>query len=834
MQFETFRQDLRFAVRSLRKSPGFLAVVILSLALGVGANSTIFSVINAALLKPLPYPQPDRLVVIWDTDPAHPQWMQQPPIADLTDWKQQNHVFEDIALTSFTEGETMAGAGEAQAISVQNVTPNYFSILGAKPRLGRIFFREEMQERSQSVVLSDAFWKTKFNADPNVLGKTFSVEGSVSTVVGIMPPGFGALDPSTNLDMWLPIDPQSNRYSQRIDHWLLPIGRLKPNVTMAQAQVEMDVIAQRLAEAYPTTNKGVGEKLNTLSATLRFGFGQYLYPLLGAVAFVLLIGCVNVANLMQSRTEGRRKEYALRSALGADRSRLMQQMLIESGVLAVLGGVLGMLLTFVGIPIFRSLAGEFTVAESIAIDGRVLLFTLAISVVTALLFGMAPALQASRTDPNSALREGERGSVGKSRGRIRQTLAVVEIALAMVLLVGAGLMIGSILRLQEVNPGFDSRDILTAQVELPEGGKYIERVPGGDMEKVAPSVIAFYQQLLQKLAVLPGVESAATASVLPNQSARAFSFSILAHPAPSPDDRPQAGYSDVSADFFRMLRIPLRKGRFLDERDTLSAPWALVVNEAFARKYLPNDDPIGQQVRLRFDPYPVDEERPRQIVGVVGDIKHALGQPPPPCMYASPLQQPAVFPGGTATAHSIQAILIKMQKADKRLEANTFAALRNAVAEVDPSVPILSPMAMSQVLDQSIGGFRLYRNLLEVFAGIALLLAVIGIYGVISYFVSQRIHEIGIRVALGANSDDVLGLIGKLGLKLGAAGVILGALLALALTRLIATFLYGVKPTDPLTYVIVGVGLVGVALLACLVPARRATKVDPMIALRHE
>lgn len=830
---EDIRQDLKFAGRNLRKSPGFLAVVVFSLALGIGANSTVFSVINAALFRPLPYPHMEQLAVIWDTEQGQPDSRQYPPIAALNDWKKQSRLFDDIALTSFIEAASMAEVGEAQVINAQNVTPNYFSLLGVKPEMGRVFFAEEMQDKSIAVVLTNRFWRSKFNADPDVIGRTFDMQGSVATVVGVMPADRGTIWDG-KLDMWLPVDPNSNRFAARIDHWLMPIGRLKPGVTLAQAQVEMNVIAERLASEYPASNKGVGEIVTSFQDFLHEGVGRFLYPLLGAVAFVLLIGCVNVANLLQSRTEGRRKEYALRSALGAGRGRLTQQMLIESGLLAVIGGVCGILLTFVGTPAFNAIAGDFASEEKIPMDWRVMLFTLGISLFTAILFGIAPAIQASRVNPNVSLREGERKSVGKSRGYARQALAVVEIAMAMVLLVGAGLLIDSILRLKDVNPGFDARNVLTAQVQLPEGGKYVEHV-GQDMEKMTPAVDAFYKQLLQKLAALPGVESVASASVPPNESSRGFTFAILSRPAPAPDARPTAAYSETSPGFFQTMRIPLRKGRFLDEHDTAGAPWGVLVNEALVRKYFPNEDPIGQPIRLRYNPYPVDEDRARVIVGVVGDVKNrGLERDARPTIYTSTLQQPGVVPGGTSGAHTAQSILIKMLTGDPGLEGAAFAAMRKSVEGIDPNVPLIDTTRMDALLDRSITGFRFYRNVLGVFAGIALLLAVIGIYGVMSYFVTQRTHEIGIRVALGAEPGDVLALVGRLGLKLSVIGVVAGAGLAMAMTRLIAAFLYGVKPTDPVTYAMVAIGLVGVALTACLVPARRAVKVDPMVALRHE
>ncbi len=832
--FDTLWSDLRYAARTLLKNPGFVAVVVLSLALGIAANSTIFSVLNAVLYHPMPYKQPDRLVVIWEMEQAHPDSRQFPPIAEMLDWKKQNDVFEDIALTSFTESNNLSGIGEAETINVQYVTPNFFSILGVIPRLGRVFLAEEMQEHAQSVIISNPFWRSHFNSDPNVLGKSFNIEGVVSTVVGVMPSGFAPFY-GGKIDVWEPINPASPRYSQRIDHWLMPIARLKPAANMEQAQAEMDVIARRLEIEYPATNKGVGKKLMPLHQVLFNGFGQYLYPLLGAVAFVLLIACVNVANLMQSRTETRRKEYALRISLGAGRGRLIQQLLTECGLLGLLGGALGILLTYLGIRLFLKLAGDFPNAESIRVDGRVLLFTLAISLASAVLFGLIPALSASRPDLNAVLREGERKMGAGSRRFARHGLAVSEIALAMVLLVGAGLMINTIIHLQRTSPGFDTSHVLTIQIKLPEGGKYLERVPGGDLEKPLSAVNAYYQRLLEKISAVPGVESAAVISRLPLVGVGGnYSFSIIGHPPPPPDQRPRAGYEEVSPGLFTTLKIPLKKGRYLDERDSPSAPWVVVINEAFARRFLPNEDPVGQQLLLRFDPYPVDEDRPRQIVGVVGDVKHfGLGEAAPPAIYASYLQQPAVFQGGAALAHLQQALLIRTAPSLLRDNSLTLAA-KKAAAEIDPEQPITDIMTMDQVMAQSIGDWRFYMQLLGIFAIMAVLLAAIGIYGVMSYLVNERTHEFGIRMALGAHRGDVLALVARLGLKLTIIGVLIGAALALGLARLISSFLYGVKPSDPLTYLAVALGLVGVALMACYIPARRATQVDPMVALRYE
>ncbi len=613
----------------------------------------------------------------------------------------------------------------------------------------------------------------------------------------------------------------------------MPVARLKPGVTLDQAKTEMDVIASRLEQAYPATNKGVGKKLVPLHEAL-FGWArQPMYPLLGAVAFVLLIACANVANLLQSRTESRRNEYAVRASLGADRRRLMQQLFAESGLLAVAGGLLGVLFTYFGIQLFLKLAGEFPNSDSINIDARVLLFTLGISICTAFVFGLIPAIQASNPNLNNALREGASRTSAGSRGLTRHALAVSEVALAMVLLIGAGLMINSILRLQRVNPGFDTANLLTMRIQLPEAGKYMQRVPGGDMERATPAVNAFYQQLLEKTAALPGVESVGSMTGLPTHFAEGYSFSILGHPAPPPDQRPQAGYTEASSGLLRTLKVPLKKGRYLDEHDTLAAPWVIVVNETFVHRFFPNEDPIGQQILLRYDPYPVDEARPRQIVGIVGDVRHfGLGQPAPPFIYSSYLQQPAVYPGGAIVAHLWQELALRTAPGAR--PESLAIAVKKFVADLDPDQPVTNVMTMVQVLAESTGDYKFYMQVLGIFAGMAMLLALMGIYGVMSYFVNERSREIGIRVALGARRADVLGLVAGMGLKLAAIGVAIGLALAFGLTRLIASFLFGVKPADPLTYTLVAIILISVALLASYIPARRATKVDPMTALRYE
>ena len=832
---ENLRQDLRLAIRGLRKSPGFLVAVTLSLALGIGANSTIFSVLDVLLLRSLPYHDPEQLVAIWETHLSHPESQQPPPIAELLDWKKQNHAFQDIALTSFGEEGILSGQGEAEHIIVQDSTPNLFDLLGVKPILGRVSFPEEMHDHDQTVVISESFWNSHFNRDPNILGKTFRVSGMTSTVVGVMPQTLTSLD-GIKVDLWQPIDVESKRYVERSDHWLMPVARLKPGVTLREAQAEMDTIARRLELQYPATNKGVGKKVAPLHGEL-FGWAkQALYPLLGAVVFVLLIACANVANLIQSRTEVGRGECAVRLSLGASRGRLVQQSLTESALLGLLGGVFGLLLAFWGIRIFLWLAtsGEgpgVPNSDKMTVDLRVVLFTLGISLVTAILFGLAPALQASSSDLNHALRDGARGSAPVSGGIMRRLLAISEVALAMVLLVGTGLMINTMLRLRGVNPGFDPSNVLTMTIQLPEADKYMERV-GADMEKAKPAVNSFNQRLLERVAALPGVESAGTGGV-PTFFSGQPTFSVIGRPASPADQRPQAGYDQVTPGVFRTLKIPLKKGRLLDERDTNATPWAIVVNEAFVRKFFPNEDPIGKQVRLRFDPYPTEEDRTRQIVGVVGDVKqYGLGRPAPPFIYASFLQQPDVYAGGAIVAHLWQDLVIRVSPLTHA--SDLAKPIKQIITELDPDQPATRLATMQHVLDRSMGDARLYVQLLSLFAVVAIFLAGMGIYGVMSYFVSQHTHDIGIRMALGAHPADILKWVGRLGFQLVSIGIVLGVALALGVTRLISAILFGVKPSDPLTYVAVALGLAAIACLACYLPARRATRVDPMVALRYE
>jgi predicted permease len=844
--FETLWQDVRYAARILAKTPGFGAVVIFSLALGIGANTAVFSAMNALLLRALPYEHPETLATVWTTQKTNPGLEDDLPlIAEVTDWKKQNHVFADIAGISVSGRYMLTGVGEPGPVLTQWATQNFFDLVGVQPALGRVFRTEESQEEFQTVVISNVFWKRRFNSDPNVLGKTFRIDGVVSTVVGVMPAGFTGFAPWYGSDtegkpteVWTPINPGSERLAKRSDHWIMAVARLKPGVTVAQAQVEMDVIALGMEQAYPESNKGVGEKVIPLRDTLYRSARDKLYPLMGAVGFVLLIGCVNVANLMLSRTEGRRKEYSVRASLGASRRRLMQQLLAESGLLTLIGGSLGILLSFWGIRLLRAIIAEGVPdAERIHIDGRVLLFAAGLSVLTAFLFGLAPAIRAARPDLNDALREGESRTSSGKRGRTRYLLVILEVALAMVLLVGAGLMINSELRMLLPSPGFDAANVLTMAVNLPATEvKYVKKIPGKDMDRVSPKVTAFHQQLLQRAAAMPGVESVGMISIIPPLGAGLRTFSILGHPAPSPGSRPEGSFNEVSPSYFSTMKIPLRKGRYFDERDTESAPWTVVISETLASRYFPKEDPIGQQILLRYEPQRVDEERPRQIVGVVGEVKQIGMGGLHPLLYESFLQQPEVFQGGSEFFQLMGSLVIRTTSDVRAHEADITASVKQMVKELDPDQPVTDISTMEDVMGKSVQDYKNYVIVLGFLAGIAVVLAAIGVYGVLSYFVNQRSRELGIRFALGAQRGDVFILVGKLGLTLAGTGLAIGVALTLGLNRFMAQHLrlFRLKPTDPATYATVGILLVSMALLACYIPARRATNVDPMTALRHE
>jgi putative ABC transport system permease protein len=631
----------------LRSSPGFTAVAVLSLALGIGANTTIFSVFNTILLRPLPFENPDQLVMIRETNPERGERRRNPKLSTFLEWRKQNQAFQRMGMSQvITNIVTLSGAGGAERGRIQVVSSDLFSVLDVEPALGRHFLPEDVpSDESSAVLISHGLWERRFGADPNVLGQTFTVLGKVRTVIGVMPPGFWVYPWAKNADVWIAYNLSSNKLVPPNSIWLSVIGRLKRGATIEQAQAELDTIARRLDLANAETDTGWSVRVAPMHERVLGRYGERLYILLGAVGFVLLIACTNVANLLLARANARNKEIAVRASLGAGRLRLVRQLLTESATLALLGGALGVLLSLWGIELFVALAPQwFARTDEIGIDATVLGFTLGISLLTGILFGLAPALRASKPDLNESLKEGGRRSRGGSRHRSHSLLVVSEVALALVLLVGAGLMINSFLRLQRVDLGFNPDNLLTAEILL-EGPKYWHQL-GGDMKRVTPQGAIFYEQLLQRVRSLPGVESADIISSIPWMWPA--QFTIMGRPAPAPDQLPRAGYNEISPGFFRTMGIPLLKGRYLTERDVEASPWVVIINESMARQFFPDEDPIGKMLHMsfyeRFTRLTVREEKPREIVGVVGDVRPRLAADPAPAMYGPYRQHLWIFP----------------------------------------------------------------------------------------------------------------------------------------------------------------------------------------------
>jgi putative ABC transport system permease protein len=805
----------------LWKSPGLTAVAVLALALGVGANTAIFSVVNAVLLRPLPYKDPDRLVVLWGNNLKQGRGQLPVSFPNFLDWKNQNRVFEDMASYAYNQF-VITGRQEPERVRGVFVSTGFFPVLGVRPSLGRTSRPEE--EREYLAVLSHALWQRRFGSDPSIIGQVITLNGKGYTVIGVMPPDFQfpPRDPrfqptGTGAELWVTLSSLFTP-SPNLGDWIgsrslrgnRVIGQLKPGVTIQQAQAEMDTIAGRLEQAYPDANAGVGVTLVPLHEQLVGHIRAALLVFLGAVGFVLLIACANVANLLLARTATREKEMALRAALGASRLRLVRQLLTESTLLALLGGALGLLLALWGVDLLVHLdTGNIPRANEIGIDGRVLSFTLAISLLTGMIFGLAPALQASKLNLNETLKEGGRSSAGSWRGRrVRGLLVVSEIALTLVLLIGAGLMIKSFRRLLETPPGFNPQNVLTMQIQV-----------SSFQHSQPPQWVAFYRQVLERVAALPGVQSVGTCDSLPPRIfQRGNSFAIEGHPSPGPGQSPIAQLFTISPDYFRALNVPLLKGRYFTEADTAAAPGVAIINETIARRFFPNEDPVGRRLKLGNP----ESQSPRlTIVGVVGDVKYSgLDADTEAGLYIPYLQNPV--PG----------MYLMVRTASYPL--SLAAAVRGQVLAVDKDQPVANIKTMEQVLAESVAQRRLNTLLLGLFAAVALSLAMVGIYGVVSYSVSQRTHEIGIRMALGAQTGDVLRLVVRQGLQPVLIGMAIGLTGALALTRLLSSLLYGVSATDPATFVVISLLLTAVALLACYIPARRATKVDPMIALRYE
>jgi len=821
--------DLRYAFRTLVKSPGFTSVVVLSLALGIAANSTMFSVINAVLLRPLKFREPDRLVALYEFNLEQTRSMRNPALSSFLEWRGSTTSFEQMELAvGGLEFFTVSGSGQPERLRAQFISPDLFALLGVGPTVGRSFVSEDLgHEGSTNIVISHGLWERRFGKASDVIGMKLNLSGSrLCTVVGVMPPGFWVFPYTRDTDFWTALSPTDNPLTPNT-RWFTILARLKPGVTLKEAQKEMDVFARRTALDHPETNKTWGVLVESLSESYSRDWGEILYILLGAVGFVLLIACANAAHLLLARAVKRKKEFAIRLSLGAARKRIVQQLLTESVLVAMAAGVLGVLLSLWGIRLFAFLAPAwFPPTEEILVDRTVLFFALGVSILTGLLFGVSTALQASNPDVNQSLRGAEGSGDRSSSNAGRGVFVVAEVALALVLLMGAGLMTSTFFALRSVDPGFNPFNVLSMRTDL-LGPKY-RKILEGDMKRVTPQADAFFQETLDRLAALPGVKSVGMTSDLLDGP-----FRIIGQELP-PGGRHIAGLAEVSTAYFNTLQIPLLKGRYFREEDRQETPWVVVINQVMADRFFPGSDPIGQLIQLNYSDtagVPTSEPSPRRVIGIVGNVRHqGPRNDPPPVMYVSWRQHVWEYPGGQANLHLVKNWMIRTASNPTGLAA----AAKAAVAEVDRDQAVYNVMSMEQRLSEWLTEQRFNARLYGTFASLALILAILGIYGVMSYVVSQRTREFGIRIALGADRRDVFRLVIRQAFYLSSIGVAVGVAASFGLTRLIKSQLFGVTPTDPTTAVVVCLVLGLVALLACYFPARRATRVDPMVALRCE
>jgi putative ABC transport system permease protein len=805
-------KDLRYGVRMLLKSPGSTAAALLALALGIGANTAIFSVVNAVLLRPLHYKDPDRLVFVWEAKPSKAIARENVSPPDFADWIRQSHAFDQLAALRSQPAVLTSGA-LAERVETAQVSSNLFDLLGVKTVRGRTFSAEEGQpDRDRVAILSYGLWQRRYGGDAGILGQPVTVDGVSYNIIGITGPEFRLLDSPSEL--WLPYTLDSKEESQRGFHTLQVVGRLRAGVGMAQAQSEMQAIASGLERQYPESNAGWTVTLVPLRDQLVGDLRTTLWTLLAAVVFVLLIACANVANLLLARAGSREKEIALRTSLGANPWRLVRQLLTESLVLSLAGGVLGLLLgAWSSAALSRFGPASLARMQEIGIDGRVLGFTLAVSILTGIVFGLAPALAMIRPDLNSVLRASGRGTTGsRRRARMRDALVVSEIVCCVVLLSGAGLLIRSFVGLERVDPGFHPERVLTMQLTLPEA-----RYAGWN-------VAAFYQRLIGRLETLSGVREAGIARNLPLSGADAsLNFTIENRPVEASADQARAKYRSVSAGYFTALGIPVERGRAFNQNDGEKTPGVAVINRAMARRFWPGQDPIGQRIKPGFD-----DSVWCTIVGIVGDVKHAgLDAAANPEAYYLYLQTPPAlmtFVEGTMT-------LVLRTSGDPE---TMVSGVREAVRALDPNLAVFNVHTMDDLLDDSLAQPRFRTLLLAAFAGVALILAGIGLYGVIAYSVTQRTNEMGVRMALGAQKNDVLKMVLGEGALLAGIGIAIGLAIGLALMQVISRLLFGVNARDPLTFAATALVIFVVALAASLFPALRAIRVDPMVALRYE
>jgi len=812
---ENFLQDVRYGWRQLRRNTGFTAVAVVTLALGIGANTAIFSVVYAVLLKPLPFRSPGQLVRVFEANDRAGIPGSGCSYFEFQEWQRQNHVFSGMAAVSAHE-LNLTGRGEPMVVRVGDVTADFFSVLGVAPLAGRAFLpADDAQGAAPVVVISEDLWRNRFGADPGLIGSNIDLDKRSFTVVGVMPGNFrfSFFEEGLSRQLWIPIlqDPLFSGVAESPTvHFFTALARLKPGVSAKQGEAEMDALAKRLWQRYRPGEEGWAIRTASLREAVTGDASTPLLMLLAAVGLVLLIACANVANLLLARATSRAKEFAVRAALGAGRARVLRQLLTESAVLGLLGVALGIGLAYWGA---RGLTGllppSFPRAESIGVDGSVLAFALFLSLGASLLFGVAPAFFAADSRLQTSLQESAgRPGEGKGRRRARNLLVTAEVALAMVLLVEAGLLIRSFAALMSVNPGFETRKILKAEVPLP---RFQYSIP--------QQWVTFSNELLGRVQAEPDLHDAAVAVPLPlaDQSS-SLGFSIVDAPPARAGNSSTADYVAVSPNYFRVVNIPLLRGRYFSQQDAMSTPRVAIISDELARTYFPHQDPLGRQLTFGFPP---DSNVKREIVGVVGDVRDtALNQRPGPMMYVPFAQAP--FWG--------VCLVIKTSSSASAVAQ----AIRQQVREVDPDLPVTDIGWMSDAVDASLGQTRLRTWLLGLFGAMALALAAVGVFGVISYSVSRRTHEFGIRMALGASENEIRRLVLREALRLALAGVAAGIAVALGLTRLISSLLFGVRPTDPATLIVVPLLLTGFALLAAYLPARKAARVDPMVALRYE
>jgi predicted permease len=807
---EMLWQDFRFGLRMLVKNAGFTTVAVLTLALGIGANSAIFSVVNTVLLRPLPYKDPDRIMMVWEDGSSHGFPINVTSSSNYIDWRDQNQVFEAMAIVG-RASFNLTGAGEPERIDGRRVSPNLFPLLGVDPALGRTFSpAEDTPGANRVIILSHALWQRRFASRPDIIGQHLTLNGQSYEVIGVMPSYFEF--PSRADQLWVPIAFTPQQAANRGNNSYEVVARLKPGVSREQAESEMDTITARLQQQYPDVVKTQGTVVVPLHEQLVGDIKPALLILLGAVGFVLLIACANVANLLLSRAATRQKEIAVRLALGAGRRRLIRQLLTESFLLSAIGGVLGLLVALLGVSLLKTfIPRQIAQVTAVTVDANVLAFTLGVSLLTGLIFGLVPALQASRFNLNDSLKEGGRESAAGRRGnRLRSLLVIAEVAISVVLLIGAGLLINSFLRLRNVDPGFQSDNLLTMRIALPQ-----LKYPDHATRKT------FYGQLLSRVEALPGVRSAAVTNWIPlTMQGDTFGISIEGRPDPGAQEMPDVVTRVVSPGYFNTMGIELLRGRLFDDvQDRTDSRLVAVISETMARRLWPDEDPLGKRIKPgRSD----SDEEWITVIGVAEDVRQfELTAEPRLQMYLS-YSQPGFFvPGHLVVRTEVE-------------PASLIAPVREAVWSIDKDQPVSNIRSMEEIFSESIARQRFSMLLLGIFAGVAMLLGAVGIYGVVSYSVAQRAHEIGVRMALGARTSNVLRMIVGHGLKLVLIGVAIGLLAASILTRLMESLLFGISATDPVTFVAIPVLLVGAATLASYIPARRATRIDPLRALRYE